>query len=275
MPTRKITSRMLHLSLATLLATITLMACGGGGGSSDSGSDVTLGNDSCDVLGLKIFNGSQCSPAGRSPVVDFIIHSLGGGISLCSGTIITPTRVLTAGHCFPNLGQDVQSIEVLADGARIPADGFAIHPGYREDSELVAIFNDVAVLSLSQSVRTAPLPLLVSRPTAAGDVIDIFGYGLDESGDVGTLQSGQMELSEVTETHLFSVFGSTGSNTCQGDSGGPAIESVSGTPGIVGITSTGSLHAECAVGDVSLFTNIQNASVLDFIKSNAPGVSVI
>jgi len=250
-------------------------ACGGGGGDGD-GSGGGLSEDACSTLGLKIFNGSACTPASSSPVVEFTIESFDGSTALCSGEIISSQHVLTAGHCFSGQGADVRSITVVAHGTTFQASRFAIHPQYEERLDLAAIFNDVAVIEVDGDFGIAPLPLLVSRVPAANDVIDIFGYGLTENSELGELRSGQMRLDDVTPTHLISVFGEDGSNTCVGDSGGPALmKNAAGQVGIVGITSTGSPDSECREGDVSLFLNVQAQSVLDFIRSAVPNVGLI
>ncbi len=264
----------MQLSNSALFAAILLLAgCGGsGGGESDSGPN--LATNSCDAIGLKIFTGESCSGVERSPVVRIVTLLAGGLQGECSGTVITPLHVLTAGHCFPGGVQAVRSISVSVGGSEIAGVGLAVHPDYLEDFANQAIFSDVAVIELASSVAVSPLPLLLSDGVAAGEVIDIFGYGLDEQGTLGVLQSGQMAVDSVTENHLVAIYGDSGSNTCQGDSGGPAIQRTAAGPAIVGITSTGSASARCGKGDVSLFANVQNPSLSSFIRGVAPQTAV-
>lgn len=230
-----------------------------------SGGGAALSNDACSAIGVKIFDGTECSARG-SAVVAIEISYTNGDVALCSGTLIGANSVLSAGHCFRN-GPGVASATVRSGNTSVPVQQIIVHPGYRIDEGLTAIFNDVAIAKLAAPVPVQTLPLLVSTAPAVGDVIDIFGYGLTESHDSGALRSGQMRLDGVTENHLFATFGADGSNTCAGDSGGPAIQSVNGSPGVIGVTSSGNAAAACAEGDVSLFTNVQSPQVLQFIRS--------
>ena len=262
------------IRVAALCLCVCLLACGGGGGSDDGGGG--LSQDSCGVLGLKIFGGSVCTPASESPVVSFTANLSDGRRTLCSGTLITSNAILTAGHCLPGKGSEVVSVAVVVGGQSIVANGFAVHPGYSERADLGVIFSDVGIVTIPTNVNIAPLPILLSRATEIGDVIDIFGYGINEAGEVGVLRSGQMLLNGVSSNHLFAAFGDEGSNTCLGDSGGPALMTLSnGSTGIVGLTSTGDADNLCARGDTSVFANTQEASTLQFIESIVGNVAVI
>lgn len=263
------------LPLAALCCAVA--ACSGGGGSDDDdGGDDGDGpsTDACGDLGLKVIDGTSCSTGG-SPVVELTIFELDGSASACSGTLIDPSHVLTAGHCFSSNGAFTVRIDVGFGSQTVVASDFAIHPDYFEDNTNQAVFNDVAVITVAAPSDVAPIPLLLSRAPQVGDIFDIFGYGLDEDGELGTLKSGQMEVDQVTSNHIFSNFDGEGSNTCQGDSGGPAIMVLNGTPALIGVTSSGTADAACQVGDLSLFANVQDSSILNFIVSRASGAGAI
>lgn len=252
-------------------------ACSSGGGDSedngdgDTGGENTPGKDACGDLGLKIIDGSSCS-TDQSAVVSLTMYEFDGSAAACTGTLIDPTHVLTAGHCF---SFRTVAVDVQFGGTTVQASNFERHPNYFEDEANLAVFNDVAVVTVQPPAGVSPVPLLLSKAPQVGEVFDIFGYGFDENGQIGTLKSGQMQIDDVTDNHIFSLFDGQGSNTCQGDSGGPAIQVVNGQAAVIGVTSSGSAEAACQVGDLSLFVNIQESSVLDFVTSRAPGTGAI
>jgi secreted trypsin-like serine protease len=268
---------------AVLFFMVVFFGCGSGS-SDNNESKTALSQDSCAVLGLgrslitgKIIDGTACQ-SNSSPVVKYQIITADKRIANCSGTMITPTDLLTAGHCFDN-SQPVVSIVASINGVDVAATSYAVHPGFVQRSADLpggeAIFNDVAIVRLPFEVPLPTLPIIGSGRLAKDDIISIFGYGLDRSGNFGTLSSGEMRVEQVTSNHIVSLFDDEGSNTCQGDSGGPAIITLSGTPAVVGLTSSGVSNAKCLKGDVSLFANLSDPEILDFITTASPGVQVL
>lgn len=152
---------------------------------------------------------------------------------------------------------------------------YVMHPGVQIDVENGAVINDAALVKLATDAPLTPLPLVVSEDVVGGSLVSIFGYGFDEDGGIGVLQSGQMEVSSVTENHIFAAYGGNGSNVCNGDSGGPAIFTNSlGVSGVVGITSTGR-RPDCGEGDITLFANTQTNGISNWILSIVPDAQLL
>lgn len=123
--------------------------------------------------------GGQSASILNYPYVAMILE-IGEGY-ICSGTVISPTRILTAAHCTTGDHSRLSVVTGRSDvsdvGGQVSGVSAVIrHPGYAETRKGVAI-NDVAVLVLSSSTTALP----ASLPTTSEDAI------LTQSGAVMTL----------------------------------------------------------------------------------------
>jgi secreted trypsin-like serine protease len=257
------------LSITLVLVALSLSACKGG--SSKISASVN-GGDTQATISSKIINGLPVDQSLSPQIVQVNVYFADGSTALCSGTSIAPEYFLTAAHCF---NETVVATSVVVAGTEIFGDSVTTHPDYFVNLEVNALFNDVAVLHVP-GLNIPALAILSTVPVAEGASLFTYGYGLDENAESGTLKNGPVSILFSTENHLFSeAFDGSNVDPCNGDSGGPAVlgfTDVNGTfaVGIAGIVSSGTVEG-CAKGDMTLFTNLQNPAIAEFIRSAAPG----
>ncbi len=263
------------LATSVLVASSVLFAsmmagCGGGGGG---------GSSSCDTLGARsarVTGGEQCE-GGESPVVALIVLDRFGRVKTCSGTMISVTTVLTAGHCF----DDAVAARLFSQTRLLAAGGeYLVHPLWRV-APVAGNPYDIGMLKISTPTNIGPVPLLFGDDLEVNESITIFGYGLDENNEdlidrlqngEAALKAGEMKVAAIQNGLFGATFDDTGSAVCQGDSGGPAIQISNGVSSLVGITSFN--KGGCESGSISGFVNIQRPDVIDFILGFAPDAVV-
>jgi secreted trypsin-like serine protease len=237
-----------------------------------------------------IVGGHDAQP-GEHPAIAEITF---GKSFLCTGTLIAPQWVLTAGHCGSITGAAVASpaawpavlIDVRIGGVKpgggtlVPADRVVVEPGYLATSGY-----DVSLIHLSQSAPGAPVRVAGDAEGAlwsAGTSETIVGWGAtSEGGDLpATLQEAQVPVTTDAycggaysdfdpATMLCAGFPQGGVDTCQGDSGGPLLgHTAAGEPKVVGATSFGEGCARA--GKPGVYARVADDTLREWIRSQAP-----
>ena len=237
-----------------------------------------------------VVGGTDAAP-GEFPSVAEITF----GAFACTGTLIDPTHVLSAGHCGSATGALVSSpvgwptplIDVrigsnkAGEGEQVPVSAVTISPEYLG----LTSRNDLSILTLSRPSVNAPTQVAGAGERSIwdpGTLATIAGWGVtEEDGDLpDTLQKAQVPI--TTDAYCAEQYGSSfdpgtmvcagypegGIDTCQGDSGGPLFGSASGVRRVVGVTSWGE---GCAREDrPGVYARVADTKLRTWVASVAP-----
>src|SRR4051794_28115590 len=212
----------------------------------------------------------------------------------CSGSVIGPTKVLTAGHCLD--GFNVANLQVIVGrpvlrdtsaGQVIPVASGRVHPDFEQTG-----LHDVAVLNLASPTSAPPIALATPEQNAAtaapGGLLSVAGYGA--TNPFGTHLSGFLKATveqvrsdnrclKAYTRDLFapeSMVCAMGArlkkpgrfkihpSACAGDSGGPLVADTATGPVEVGTVSFGG--ALCGLpATPTVYSRVSTS--LDFINA--------
>ena len=196
------------------------------------------------------------------PFVGAILFERPDGYYSCTGTMMSPTVMLTAGHCteengVPNVRSWVRftpNVSIAGHGCATraclnawldnPANGWIAataypHPQYADFAQFPATY-DVGVMEVATPVAMAaygelpPLGFLEGIHRAADNRFTVVGYG--QQGEIPPFYSnlwtryvGQVRLTELNSTYnggmsaKYTNNPGGGGGSCFGDSGGPVF----------------------------------------------------
>jgi secreted trypsin-like serine protease len=233
--------------------------------------------------------GGHDAPAGAYPSVAEV-HL--GKSFLCTGTLIAPTWVLTAGHCGSVTGAAVASpaawpaplIDVYigsnkaGQGERATVAQAIVEPDYLATSGY-----DITLLELAGRASKAPTKVANDGTLWTPDTMEtIAGWGTTSEGGStpSTLQEAKVPITTDAycagaysdfdaRTMVCAGFPQGGVDTCQGDSGGPMFgRTAAGALKVVGATSFGEGCARA--GKPGVYARVADTALREWIRSQAP-----
>lgn len=165
------------------------------------------------------------------------------GTGFCSGVVVSPHVVLTAGHCASPDGE--YSIFLGADytdpaASSLEENLVAVtehhpHPDYDADTNV----NDIGVLVTATAIERTPAPInrTMMDPSEVGAPVRVVGYGKTAGGESNTEGRRHQGATTITSIGIKSVKVKGVPNICLFDSGGPTYMMRDGQEVVVGIHS--------------------------------------
>ena len=239
---------------------------------------------------MAVVGGNDAEP-GEYPSVAKVTF----GLFSCTGTLIAPDTVLSAGHCSSVTGAAVaspaayppQAVNVTiggtraGEGERVPTKSVTVHPSY-----LLNDGYDISILKLTRNSANTPTKVAGAGETglwAPGTLETIAGWGTTSEGGEAPDVLQEAEVPITTDAYCgnaYSNFEATtmvcagfpegGVDTCQGDSGGPMFgRSATGELRVVGATSFGEGCARR--GKPGVYARVADSTLREWIRGQSPG----
>ena len=206
----------------------------------------------------------------------------------CSGTLIHPKIIVTAGHCFiPTNRANVVALNAPDQNHLQTAELDTVkrmvqNPRYQQTHQ----FSDLSVIILRTASRVAPVKLASTAELVAATEVTLVGYGNDDVNSTRGFGVKRMvkvpisnlkraatdDLSEAEhelgfDADLEFTAGAPGFDSCNGDSGGPAYIMAGNVKRLAGATSRATDTATHACGDGGIYTRLDMH--VDFIRQVA------
>jgi hypothetical protein len=172
----------------------------------------------------------------------------------CTGALVSPHVVLTAGHCTNSMAVSTTQVyfgSTRSSATTVMATALVTDPMYPTSAPNGADQtngHDLGVVVLASAGPATPLPMNNTPLTQAmaGQTVRVVGWGRPSPNGTG----GDSKLEGTDTWDMFTDymihFGAGPQHECNGDSGGPALQTIDGCEVIIG---TVSFHTDNACMD--------------------------
>jgi secreted trypsin-like serine protease len=220
-----------------------------------------------------VVGGSPAQP-GRFPFMAFIIAFRGDSGLACSGTVVSPSVILTAAHCAANTRTGVTN---SPDGYFVVTGAVDVHSPEAQVSEVSRIvsfphftllapgngYGDAALLQLATPTTAPPISIATradDQRLRPGTHAFIAGWGETKFGS-GPTPALLWARTVVEGIHCEGLrgrlcaidFPKTTSGVCHGDSGGPLLAADRSGRGLLEIAITSAGFGKCTTRRPQLF----------------------
>ena len=233
-----------------------------------------------ETVELPIIDGAVATSAQYYGTIGFLDFD---GEAFCTGTLIAPTVVISAAHCFVTQDEDTDAIiartpasdvfvvagEVYAE--QTPWDRYydvlaiTVHPGFPNpalgtDPSGIAQQDDIAVVLVAEPIEEVDIIRIPSVAEARAAMeseptVIIAGYGLT---DANAQQAGVLHIAETVlgvDGDFEFVAGAPGRpDSCKGDSGGPAYVIHQDIVHVFGASARAVASSDKLCGDGGIYT---------------------
>lgn len=210
-------------------------------------------------------------PVDESPESAFvaIVAPNGAADYVCSGVVVAPRVVLTAGHCFSggNYDKTGWSFEVVLGAnardptaIRVPVRP-VLHPDYAASGA------DIAVGIASEDLRIAPRAFARKAPpdSIVGGEARYAGFGAHSRAAKGKRH---IEAARIAGVRSDVVDMTAEPSPCHGDSGGPLLVRIEGVETVVGVGHTALAAEDGGEGCMTGADYMRTDLFADFIASS-------